>query len=141
METKVCTKCKLSLSIEEFYFKDKVKNKRQSSCRVCNRVDSKQHYEKYKDHYKRKALKQSQASRQFLFDYLKGKSCIDCGILDVRVLEFDHISEDKRAGVGFMARSGYGKEAILREIAKCEIRCANCHRIRTFERINSYRSK
>jgi hypothetical protein len=48
------------------------------------------------------------------------------------VLEFDHIDRSlKRQTVGFLARSGYPWPTVEAELAKCEVRCANCHRRRT----------
>lgn len=46
-------------------------------------------------------------------------------------MDFDH-QRDKLKAVSQMAQNGYGEERILKEIAKCEIVCAVCHRIRTF---------
>ncbi|MCW2623240.1 MAG: hypothetical protein JWL64_2842 [Frankiales bacterium] len=37
----------------------------------------------------------------------------------------------KRANVGKLIASGYPWKTILLEIAKCDVRCANCHRRRT----------
>ncbi len=61
------------------------------------------------------------------------KGCKDCGNKDWRVLDFDHI-RDKKYGICNMVRLQMKKEKILEEIKKCEVRCANCHRIKTIER-------
>jgi len=45
------------------------------------------------------------------------------------VLEFDHVRGVKRAEVAQMA--GYSLKAARDEIAKCEVRCGNCHRRKT----------
>ena len=60
----------------------------------------------------------------------KASGCVDCGIKDVRVLDFDHVRGHKLANIGAL-RNIARLEA---EAAKCEVRCANCHRIRTIER-------
>jgi hypothetical protein len=39
-----------------------------------------------------------------------------------------------------MIRSALKWERIEQEISKCEVRCANCHRIRSFEDRPCYRS-
>ena len=54
------------------------------------------------------------------------------------VLEFDHIGP-KRASVLILAWSDYSLETIEREIAQCEIRCANCHRRKTAAERGQYR--
>lgn len=60
--------------------------------------------------------------------------CIDCGYAEHAVaLQFDHLG-DKRMNVSDMIRSDYGWETIKLEIAKCEVRCANCHAIKTRDR-------
>lgn len=67
-----------------------------------------------------------------LIDDLKRSGCVDCGNVDIRVLDFDHVRGTKLTGVSMLV--GYRIERILAEIAKCEVRCANCHRIKTWER-------
>ena len=59
--------------------------------------------------------------------YLLDHPCVDCGEFDPLVLEFDHIRK-KRKTISSLVRSCTGWEKILKEIARCEVRCANCHR-------------
>ena len=66
------------------------------------------------------------------FEYLEGKGCLDCGEDNPIVLDFDHREgETKIDSVANMIRLGFSWEKILIEIQKCDIRCANCHRIKT----------
>lgn len=73
-----------------------------------------------------------------MLEYLSDKSCIDCGESDSVVLEFDHL-RDKEMGVSTMMGTGYSWDAILLEIEKCEIVCANCHKRRTAKQFNWYK--
>ena len=68
-----------------------------------------------------------------MVDYLRLHPCVDCGETDIVVLQFDHL-RDKKADVTALITSGATWAAIEREIAKCEIRCANCHRLETARR-------
>ena len=38
---------------------------------------------------------------------------------------------DKHRDVAYMIQNGYAWETIAKEIEKCEVRCANCHRRKT----------
>ena len=70
-----------------------------------------------------------------LFEYLSTKKCIDCGEKDPIVLDFDHIKpEDKFKPVSKMLSGHWSWLSLKKEIEKCEVRCANCHRIKTWER-------
>jgi len=60
--------------------------------------------------------------------------CVDCGSSDIRVLEFDHVRGTKIASVSSMVRRGRALSIIQAEIAKCDVRCRNCHAIVTIER-------
>ena len=60
--------------------------------------------------------------------------CVDCGITNHIVLDFDHL-RDKKYNVSRMIHDGFSWKAILKEISKCEVVCANCHRIRTYNRL------
>jgi hypothetical protein len=48
-------------------------------------------------------------------------------------MDFDHLG-DKIAEVSLMVPT-YGTKSLLAEVAKCDVVCANCHRIRTYERL------
>ena len=59
------------------------------------------------------------------------QGCSDCGYdVDPVALDFDHLG-DKKHAVAHMVTNRRSMEAILAEIDKCEVVCANCHRIRT----------
>lgn len=61
--------------------------------------------------------------------------CIDCGYSEHAVaLQFDHTGDNKKMNVSDMIRSDYSWITIKQEISKCEVRCANCHSIKTRDR-------
>lgn len=60
--------------------------------------------------------------------------CLDCGEKDIRVLEFDHVKDTKINDVSSLVWRACSIQTIKNEINKCEVVCANCHRIRTWER-------
>jgi len=78
-----------------------------------------------KQQYKRKLAEIKQAS-----------GCVDCGEQNPIVLDFDHI-RDKKYNVSRMIHDGFSWKAIMKEIQKCEVVCANCHRIRTHYRLTT----
>ena len=98
----------------------------------------KEHYKRNKDKYKAKSRKRNKEQRKRNKDYVAFvkslSSCVDCGEDNPVVLEYDHVRGEKRANISDMARQSYSIKTIQIEIDKCEIRCANCHRIVTYER-------
>ena len=59
----------------------------------------------------------------------KSKPCKQCGgKFPTYVMEFHHRESSKKE---FMIGHGRGRtrEAVIKEIAKCDLLCANCHRI------------
>jgi len=57
------------------------------------------------------------------------------------VLDFDHRSGTwKRANINVLAKRGVAIEILEDEMTKCDLICANCHRIRTFERKQNYQN-
>lgn len=58
--------------------------------------------------------------------------CADCGKnYPPYVMDFDHIKGTKVEGIAVLAGRG-ARAALLRELPKCELVCANCHRERTY---------
>jgi hypothetical protein len=71
--------------------------------------------------------------RAFIDSTKAGKSCLDCGDTYVAFcMEYDHVRGVKRWALGKM--SNHRREAVLEEIAKCDLVCCACHRVRTQER-------
>jgi hypothetical protein len=63
---------------------------------------------------------------------LKDKPCMDCGRkFPACAMDFDHVRGTKRFNVTTSLRK---RSSILREAKKCDLVCANCHRIRTNNR-------
>lgn len=61
--------------------------------------------------------------------------CVDCGNHDIRVLDFDHVRDVKIASIARMVSNEVGLDTLRAEIAKCEVRCRNCHAIATLTRL------
>jgi hypothetical protein len=77
--------------------------------------------------------------RQLLLEFLSSKKCLDCGENDPIVLDFDHKNpNDKFKSISKMLSGHYSWKSIQKEIDKCDIRCANCHRRKTYVQFNSF---
>ncbi len=105
-------------------------------CLECRRAAGRVHYRANRAYYLAKARRRTervvQETRAWLLTYLRGHPCVDCGNRDVRVLEFDHRDgTTKERDVAVLATEGYGIARVRAEVEKCDVRCANCHRIRT----------
>lgn len=73
---------------------------------------------------------------RLLSDLRKAAPCTDCGgRFPSEVMEFDHLdASNKKDDVTVLVRALKTHEVVLAEIDKCELVCANCHRIRTMNR-------
>lgn len=139
-ETKFCTKCGDEKPITEFSFKNKKRGIRQTRCKTCMRAYSKRHYRANKKAYNEKARRWDKAHKkavqQYVIEYLIEHPCVDCGETNPLVLEFDHIHGNKVAAVSELISEKNSLRKVKAEIAKCEVRCGNCHRRVTAEREN-----
>ena len=81
--------------------------------------------------------RQKKKNKAFVDRVKRMFSCVDCGESDPVVLEFDHVKGEKRRAIADMVSNYYSVKTIKDEIRKCEIRCANCHRKKTHERMHS----
>ena len=64
---------------------------------------------------------------------IKDVPCAECGNrFPSCCMDFDHVRGKKSFTVGMSSNRSW--KSVLKEIAKCDIVCANCHRIRTTQR-------
>lgn len=133
---KFCPRCKQNKPTSAFPKNASKKDGFASHCCDCKALFQGEWYRSHKqEHYQRNINKRREL-RQKLDDFLVGRKCIDCGNPNPIVLEFDHVKGNKRDNVARLVNNAVSWESILAEIAKCEIRCANCHRIVTVARRN-----
>ncbi|WP_314426014.1 hypothetical protein [uncultured Microbacterium sp.] len=144
---KRCGTCEASKPLADFNRKKSRADGLQETCRECNRAASRRYYRQNRAHHiaviRARTNAQREASLRFVTDYLHAHPCVDCGIADLRVLDFDHRPcSEKRDTVMQLVHNGFGLTAIEREIAKCDVRCRNCHAIVTYERLgDTWRSR
>ena len=78
--------------------------------------------------------KRHKERRRYLDNIKTSSGCVDCGYKDhACALQFDH-TKDKAFTISREFWTNMPR--LLIEIAKCEIRCANCHAVITAERLS-----
>lgn len=126
-------------------------SRRKSSKKYCHSEKGKKYHKLYNSYAKRKeylrkwtksengklcskesSKKLHEKHRAWLQAEKLRCGCIDCGYnKHPAALEFDHISGNKLFTIS--KSMGRSVENLATEVAKCVVRCANCHRIKTFE--------
>lgn len=139
---KKCNKCKDTKSESEFSWQNKTKGTLNSWCKSCiiaaRMVIYYNNWEKeraYRDNYKNA---RRESNRKWILEYLSCHPCVDCGDTRISVLEFDHVRGEKKFSISEKI-SHSSLSRIQEEVQKCDVRCANCHRIRTSQTNNWWR--
>ena len=133
LQLKTCSQCSVEKPIAEFNFRHRAAGVRHSYCRDCGRRLTHNHYTRRKRLYLDRNLRAYNERREMVLK-AKSRPCADCGIqYPYYVMDFDHRDG---ASKRFSLHSVHSvtKRAILSEIEKCDIVCANCHRERTHRR-------
>lgn len=130
-----CGGCKERRPVAEFYLQAAVRMKSAgkrvqgsvTTCRSCARRVSGQY----------------RAPRTAIMREAKAGGCVDCGLVNLdhpEIFDFDHHTSDKVKNVCAWLTSGT-EDDLRAEIARCEVVCANCHRIRTASRPHGARGR
>lgn len=131
-----CNSCHKNKKEDEFSFRNINKKILKTTCKKCDQKYRKEYYLKHSSLAKIASAKTTvlirERNRQFVWDHLKTSVCVDCGNNNPVVLEFDHKEGYTKLGdISQMVLSGYSLIKIKNEIDKCDVRCSNCHRIKT----------
>ena len=135
--TKKCTGCGLERPIDEFPVKNVKTGRRGTRCRACRSAYGKLHYQKNREWYCARTRAPRREQREpywaWVMNYLTTHPCVDCGEVDPVVLQFDHRDGTEKVDADGTMLNRASWSTLLNEIAKCDVRCANCHRLRTAE--------
>lgn len=67
---------------------------------------------------------------------LKEEPCLDCGErFPHYVMDFDHRDGEQKEGIISRLANQLSVRRLEAELKKCDLVCANCHRMRTFMRL------
>jgi len=126
-----CARCGQLKPICDFGKKQRRPNEYQSYCRPCQSEYHQEHYQKNKPAYFLSVQRRYKRLRELL-RAAKDKPCADCGIkYPYYVMDLDHREGQEKSGVVARFVKTHSKQALLAEIAKCDVVCSNCHRERT----------
>lgn len=130
-----CSKCGVTKPLDDFNRSSRDVSKKTGYCRPCSNALGREYYRKNKGNLKKKEVRRHGEIKETV-NNLKKVPCADCGGMFPTVcMDFDHLPQfEKSANVAELLRRKASLEKILEEVAKCEVVCANCHRIRTSER-------
>lgn len=147
----VCRTCGQNKETSEFGWLNIKQGKRQARCRECFRKYHRMWWQKYKhnrtitpEQIKEWRNRKIQRARAFVLAYLKSHPCSKCGFTNVAALDFHHVTDEpynKWTRVSKLIQRSYSTERISKEIAKCIVLCANCHRIETAKKQGWYKSE
>jgi hypothetical protein len=125
---KLCGDCGKSKQLSEFTRKIYKKTGYGPYCKQCDC---------------KRVLKHCKMKKYMVQRYLQKHTCIDCGESNWKLLENDHVNDDK-----YTFSSGYSCRTVSKlptftkikaELEKCEVVCIWCHRIRTHSRFKGYK--
>jgi hypothetical protein len=133
VERKVCSKCQAHKPITEYNFRNRLAGIRHSYCKECGKHFTHRHYERNKSQYLDRNAR-AYAKRKALVLQMKSRPCADCGVqYPYYVMDFDH-REGVLKSFALNSVNRVTMRAIIQEIEKCDVVCANCHRERTQRR-------
>lgn len=124
----ICSKCNTNET-----------NGKQRWCTECKREYDKQYYQDPANKQKHREAKQRNKTKfSAWYHSLKDSPCVDCGNkFHPAAMQWDHRPGTIKTGdVANLAHRG-NKKLVLAEIEKCDLVCANCHAVRTYDRLAS----
>jgi hypothetical protein len=148
MTNKTCKSCLNSFPATtdffySYYSKSANKEYLRTNCKKCHSSLMTSSLKELRRQRPLEIRAKEQKARQKISDWvdsLKSGPCTDCGTHYPPVcMDFDHLPEFKKTADVSTARSRkWSKSRILEEVAKCELVCSNCHRIRGQKRAEAF---
>ena len=133
---KTCTRCQTEKPDSAFFIKNKKTGLRRHHCQTCQRLYQTEWHAKNRKKHNAQIRIAGEARIDWVRS-LKEKPCTDCKkVYHYCAMDFDHRPGEKK-DFNLNRVKTYSLKKLHAEIAKCDLVCANCHRIRTFKRIKA----
>ncbi len=133
---RTCGRCREALPALQF---NRLRDGLQHWCRECFKEYQRGRKEINREQVAAATARRRARARAQIRAFLSGRACVDCGERDPVVLEFDHAGPEKLGAVAELTYRGADEARLAAEVARCEVVCACCHRLRTATRANAFR--
>ena len=141
---KKCTTCKQEKDLSDFGKHKITKDGYKHVCKDCTKKNN----ERYSNLEGAKEIKTErnrlakEKVKQAYYEYMKDKKCMLCEENHIACLDFDHRDQTTKShNVSSMLTDRRSWSSVLKEINKCDILCANCHRKRTAIQCGWYKTR
>ncbi len=128
---KKCCCCKETKDLKDFNKNRSRKDGFNSICRICSNKRSKKYYQDNLLHHRkvvRSRVKRVTKENQIKINQLKSSGCTICFEPNIECLDLHHLPHYTKLGNISVLVSCYYWSKVVKEIAKCIVVCANCHR-------------
>jgi hypothetical protein len=151
--TKRCWKCETTKPVDAFSKDKSRQDGLQPTCKPCSKSARLDQLAKNPDGQKKawakwyakpenaakhnaQTVKRNREYADALVARFKNDPCFDCKQTFVpAAMEFDHRpGTEKQFNLNVHGLRSHSLEAVMNEMAKCDLVCANCHRVRTMAR-------
>ena len=124
---KYCPGCRQTKSREDFHKNKARADGLRSYCKDCSTKKNRENPQ-----WRQGWMKIRVEKFYKIVNEAKSVPCMDCGgVFPPCAMDFDHRdAEEKKFNIAQAASRTI--DSLIEEIAKCDVVCANCHRIRTF---------
>lgn len=103
-------------------------------CKTCRAADARAAYLRDPQKFRARSAARYESLRGLVWER-KAQPCMDCGVeYPPYVMQFDHRPGEMKAGEVNDWMAAGNRSAMLAEMDRCDVVCANCHAERTYQR-------
>lgn len=128
MKTKICSRCNDEKAQTEYCKSSRMKDGLQSACKPCMNDSYTRSRKKKQTHYRQVQTEREQRYVQRFNEWKATQKCLKCGDADSACLDFHHLDPSTKDGDISNLVKGRVWETLQKELQKCVVLCASCHR-------------
>ena len=123
---KICSTCKVSKDVSEFYKNSRCRDGYANGCKQCTDACSTRWRQANGDKHECAKARRYAATKQLVVEYKSSRGCIVCGVTEPVCLDMHHLDpSQKETDPSNLIHCSYSRW--LKEAEKCVVVCKNCH--------------